>query len=920
MRIIVLVFLLPWVVTTQIPITTYGQCQAFCLSEYAAAKEYFTLLGDSYQDVEIVDKDKFNLCKLGCQSPHMKDIDLPPIHIGQRAYHEITKQGSVDAITRSPVSSVGLLCVDLSDSLISGRLVLNLTEEAVGLNLVHYIEAVGTDENQIAQNIFWQLWAYNPVIDFSTTTPNSTDFIQFRVQSFSQDGLMGQLVKSNWISGETINISSKNQIDVIVDDVIWKDETASAKLSFPELGNNQLTVCSMRITYVTHTGHKQVFDFTMDRSRGYVIDRLSFHRNYTVHVAPTSNSKDLTSQLAPETVINLPVPKCLALVTDSSMCSPPPVDMIEWKWNRSRTEGNFLVLAWSYGSLLENDSGKSNKVAYPTNINFQIETSPIAGTDQPHCQLLKIQRREVSGTHRSIILHNQDDRCNYVIGITVFDSRNRKSSTEKVRVVPYDEAQGMLALSTAQWNFEMFLLVIFLLALLIVAGGMAVCRIRDRSEFNTLKREHRQLTKSIVVAQSASTLPRSHCLTIVDGRGRPISSDESEISNHINNSNMIASKSPQYYPDEGVYDSLDTPTRSEASYFDRLSSCSLTRANPIYSGINLHGVMALPFDRLHVTQYHRSSSSGWSSCHALDKTDGSAYLMKYSADDSASLRHELGIVSRISTDHPGLLYFQGLAVRESQALGVLFEPIRGGTLNTFLSEVRTCLFDRRNDNTPSPASSGYDGSNQSHESLDRFQQKIDRLTVHLYTFSKQIASAVNFLHLQNCVHGSITTNCIYLLKSYRDCLHLPCDQMAKLGDYEHSIQGETILNIGPMNVSPSILPPEVINGKVFAAPGDIWQFGLLLSEIVTLGVLNSLWESSEGTISDKSIKNFYSRLSTGHDNSIKIDPGLVQLKQKIPKCLLVDPKKRTSAKDLVKELSDIQPQPVLREHMESVEV
>lgn len=109
-----------------------------------------------------------------------------------------------------------------------------------------------------------------------------------------------------------------------------------------------------------------------------------------------------------------------------------------------------------------------------------------------------------------------------------------------------------------------------------------------------------------------------------------------------------------------------------------------------------------------MTSCARNPAKSWINASAIDRVDAVSYFMKHSTDDSVSLRQELSILSQISTDHPNLLYFQGIATKESHVIAVLFEPIRGGSLRGYLAEVRATLEGR----SPTSSSSGYEGSDK----------------------------------------------------------------------------------------------------------------------------------------------------------------------------------------------------------------
>uniref|UniRef100_A0A1I7XFJ4 I-set domain-containing protein n=1 Tax=Heterorhabditis bacteriophora TaxID=37862 RepID=A0A1I7XFJ4_HETBA len=121
-------------------------------------------------------------------------------------------------------------------------------------------------------------------------------------------------------------------------------------------------------------------------------------------------------------------------------------------------------------------------------VHFDITINPLVTTSQYQCQNLDSQRRVVTWTHRSVVVYVPDDHCNYEVEITVVDAKNRRSSTKKSQIIRFEEKKYML-LTAERWSSGMVLLsVVLFLAIVAVAAGMTVCRVKDRRDFNTLKR------------------------------------------------------------------------------------------------------------------------------------------------------------------------------------------------------------------------------------------------------------------------------------------------------------------------------------------------------------------------------------------------------------------------------------------------
>ncbi|ETN84976.1 hypothetical protein NECAME_01538, partial [Necator americanus] len=130
--------------------------------------------------------------------------------------------------------------------------------------------------------------------------------------------------------------------------------------------------------------------------------------------------------------------------------------------------------------------------------------NPLVTASQYQCQFLDGQRRVVTWTHRSVVLYVPNEECNYGIEITVVDSRNRRSTTTKTQVIRYDEKYQML-LSGDGWNTGVIVLSLVILAcFLTVSGGLVACRVRDRREWNTIKRSISPPSPGLTITRTTS--------------------------------------------------------------------------------------------------------------------------------------------------------------------------------------------------------------------------------------------------------------------------------------------------------------------------------------------------------------------------------------------------------------------------------
>lgn len=264
-----------------------------------------------------------------------------------------------------------------------------------------------------------------------------------------------------------------------------------------------------------------------------------------------------------------------------------------------------------------------------------------------------------------------------------------------------------------------------------------------------------------------------------------------------------------------------------------------------------------------------TETADWSMVKVIDRLNERAFVMKYARDATSadSLRRELQILDGMQHTecfyHENIVRLAGLASHNSlnpldgyEVRGILFEPIRGGTLRKFIQRAGSAI--RRmglgSEPTPppmgtmqtmstlqrrrilsTPPSSGYDGSARGsgatspEATLERAAACIASRFCH---FGEELSSALNYLHGRNVLHTHVTTLNIYLVAEYNDPLDVPCDQSVKLGDFGWADSAGIDSSI---LVDDVIAPPEVLAGKCYDAKGDVYQFGMCLAEMASLG-------------------------------------------------------------------------------------
>ncbi|WKY15006.1 hypothetical protein Q1695_000487 [Nippostrongylus brasiliensis] len=893
---------------SQVTTPTQGQCQAICLNEYASLKNFLALDGSEYRDVNSVNNSDFALCKLGCSSPGFTELKLAPFKRGQAVYGTIINQGeSAEASASSAVTSITLLCADSveNNGSVFWRVGLNVKKNTDDGMLAHWIEAVRrTNNDPVTDTVVLSTWAYSSFVDFFGTVDVTNSSVQFRVSTFNGSGLMGPVVSSEWYTEE--QLAGGNHIHIVVAEQMWKDELAAARISFK---SSQISSCSLVLSYNSHMGVEQRMEFMMDRSRGYLLDKLAFDHAYTLrlwHIGAVTTA--FSSH-------EFRTPQCLKLVNDPALCAPPPVSDISWTWNSSENEGNRIVLSWTYGTptqMIEDGSRVERRdsllpaaTAFPRMVHFDIAVNPLVTASQYQCQFLDGQRRVVTWTHRSVVLYVPNEHCNYGIEITVVDSRNRRSTTTKSQVIRYEEKYQML-LSADSWNTGVIVLSLVVLAsFLTVSGGLVACRVRDRREWNTIKRSISPPSPGLTITKTTSTsmvgmtnkyVLNERCPMRTMNLVRLSFSDDSEAP--VNSTPILKANSTTETSDgDDTSKAIPaTPTTDDAEY-DTIGTPRLTH-NPCQNGVcsgrclpasvitSLSTVkqstLVVPHDCMIVTRrLPKSDFSLWTTKHVIWPTTEQTFAIKYSQQGIGHLRREFKILNHLSVNHTNLVRWLGVGFCSGQVLSLLFEPCSGGTLSRFLDDARKSL------------------SHGNSFDMPMMEYRIHSLAYHLHRFATNIAQALVFLHEQGCTHAHVTAENVYLTSDYADPLDIPCDQSVKLGDFCWAVVPK--VKCGRIHTPQPLLPPETaINDENCTTATDVWQFGLLLASMVTLNSAQSLiCLPPDVLLTDRIIKNYYTCLASGIR---QVDPYMTSLKSKIPMCLSSNVRSRASMKKVEKEL------------------
>ncbi|EFO92448.1 hypothetical protein CRE_11082 [Caenorhabditis remanei] len=868
---------------TPTPLSVFGPCQQRCITKFGRLEERMTNAGTFYREIDLVDNTEFSLCRLGCAHPEFSTLNLPEFLYGQSMYREITTSSEIES-SSNVVTGVHFLCLDhltnrsssksSSSNGFVGKVILTLDDDKEESDYVHYIELIARNTEDGSESVVYNSWCYNSNCNITFNEFTGSE-VRLQVSSFNKDGLAGRHTFSKWyntekhLSNTSINMSLKN--------VEWNEDKAAARFEYKEETSHEVPVCAFYVKYknALSSEYKEV-NFYLDHTKEVLVKNLNFNQNYSMHFVSSRNDA--------EGNVNVVVPVCNKMVDDMTMCAPPPVSVVSSTWNTSSLSENVLIIEWKYYSALDEKNNRIDSAVRTS--HFQLTVHPLITGNNEKCEKYEPIRREVFYTHRRVVFHVPDSKCNYEVEVSVFDTKRRRSETKKIKVsfikytfsksflfqiVRVNEPSYMALLSPTDYPTTIGFAILLIATSIILFLIILIVMLKRRN------RSHRGRKGETVVYAYVDDPKRNVMKVRPPGsRFMPVEYINRDVEAALTQrtagcnlrdggkSNMFQVL-PQPIGDnvsESQYDYI-TEYQVESDLSDEVFEVSYSNRHrkrllkiSAFLLRTLHSVASIPHPSASWHQSHRLRNS--MTCQHITQKIIASFYTEVSfpkhyclAEPSRrAMRRELEIL-RILPIHPNFVRFDGVVIGRwenipYQITGILMEECQGGSLYDYINSAGYVLR-RQGMRTPndhhlpiiegSPnMSSGYDSfTSKGRQSPDQNNQKegssYQQVSSTLCSFTEQISRALEHLHFAKIVHTRVASTSVYLTSDYTDPLEMPSEQMVKLGDFSYASGSNDAIV-----ADPNLQPPEIIMGKKYESKGDIWQFGMCLVDMCTLGV------------------------------------------------------------------------------------
>ncbi|CAP28948.2 Protein CBG09666 [Caenorhabditis briggsae] len=836
-------------------------------AEFGDSQTVRTNADTLYREINVVNNTEYSLCRLGCTHPEFETLSLPEFTFGQSAYREIVDNqtsAKSEEVQKNIVKEVRFLCLDHQDEGFTGRVNMLFEKDVEESNHIHYVELISRDEGDDEEVILHHSWCYNSncYINFNNTF--LVDF-RLRVSAFNGNGAVGRRL-SKWYNARNL-LSVSN--DLSLKSVEWKDDKAVARLS-PD-SNSGIPACSYEIQYKNALSSEYTtVKFYLDHTNELLVRGLEFNQNYTV-----TYISDLIGELVS---VDVSVPACSLMVTDVTMCAPPSVSSLHSRWNTSSGE-NDLEIDWNYFWVLDANTNRIDRSIRTS--HFHITVHPLITPNNPNCEKYEPIRRDVDNLQRHVSFRISDAKCNYEVEAVVFDTKRRKSETKKMKIVRINEPSYMALLPATDVQTTIGLVVLLtcaiifftLIILIILLKKRNQSRRRRRGEtvcyayvdepsrkivgvrqpgarFLPVENMNRDVEAGLAQRTVGCNIQNGPKVNMFQVLPQPPYGDSTSDHHYdyISEYQVESEMSDEVFEEDICISTPNTPYR----IMDSPSFCLMAPIAPFeeFDDLPAYAFQTFRFGK----PYERPGNPYCLMTTAMDVSRGNCFSLKYPRDYSEptrrALRRELEIL-RILPLHPNIVHFNGVVIGRwenipYQITGILMEECLGGTLHDYINSAGFVLR-RQGMRTPDDVclpianespnqSSGYNsftskGRQTPEQKTNQDKNSCQIVSSKFIGFAEQISSALEHLHFVRIIHSRVSSMSIFLSCDFTDPLEMPSEQIVKLGDFSNAFPNSNDASV----LDPMLQPPEVMMGKKFETKGDIWQMGMCLVEMCTLG-------------------------------------------------------------------------------------
>ncbi|VDN57057.1 unnamed protein product [Dracunculus medinensis] len=313
----------------------YAICLVKCAEKYVDKNNFLNFLSEPENSRK---NWGFYLCKLACTLPDFNGIWLKQFIDGQYWFHH------------SEFRSI--ICTDsINDLNVNIQLKLNVS--LVYAPNIFVIEVIQREESQFdvsAEKVIDVTFSFAPVIKFIVLNGMSKKLFKFRVSTVTTHGVSFFQTYSSWYSFHNLQGSQVELTPVLMNETIVNDSVCAV---FGWKNNAEVISSCLITAEIVSYDDMQQQHFLLSHDRSLFLCKLQFEKEYTIQLYPTENNfkrkllriNQLRFTTSPCHLLAKTINDCVVLgysFTDISAPSPP--SSLQWNW----IAPEFINITWEY--------------------------------------------------------------------------------------------------------------------------------------------------------------------------------------------------------------------------------------------------------------------------------------------------------------------------------------------------------------------------------------------------------------------------------------------------------------------------------------------------------------------------------------------------------------------------------------------